>query len=1274
MPLKKRQVFKWLTGTVLVILVLLSVLLTLLLSPWGTRLGVNIADSMFDELRIDYKSGGLASQIQLSRLSWQQADASVVVHDIGLEFSLECLWTLSVCIEQLSTGNIDVAINAQNNETEPATASDKITLPFVLNIADLRLGRLNLLIEDQLQVSWQSLVSRLQYYQRIDVAQLDVTDLAINLLAKTETSQTASQDVDWAHWQYQPLSPVEIKLPVALNLKQVKISPLTVMIDGESAQVIDSLLMEVSANPEQINLSQLIVKHNVGELTATAELKLDGIFTHQLNLNTKVNSQEVGQFDAVVNSQGDINKLNAQLHSTGMVKADVTFETQLSSAKLPLDLTLSWQQLRWPSDSSANNNLLQSPQGQFSIKGDLDGMQITAQSEVSGDSIPRTTIDLDATASRKGINLKKLLALTLGGQVLTSGSVSFEDSLKVLANMRLEHINPGVFDPDYHADVSGQLDIALANQHGQWQGALQNLDLHGTWRAFPLQAQGKVEFDGAANINVDNLQIKNGDNSVAGVGQLSSDRKLDFELQIEAPNLAQSIADVQGSISAKAQVTGTVEQPQLSYTLAGQQLSFADIMIKKVQGSGSVIWNDIKPLNIELELQQIEGINNQIDEAKLRLSGNAAAHQLVLDTTSNKTNLQAKITGVLSDNSWHGRWLEGQIESSYASLSLREPFDIVANWQDDNYSISAHCWQQDSSDLCIKQAEFKQQYAKWDIELHDLNLLPLLHRLVPDFTPLDSASLLSMTLQGDWLMDQLPQTQLHAELSPAVWTFKDQQRKSQSRSKGQQNLSLDLQTFKLDAQFSAQDVNLQAELSGPEIGAMKIALKGEPGVFADQLTRPIEGEFSLNHFNLAPFRIMLPGLDKFEGMLAGTTKVSGTLQQPLFNGKITLSDGALQGEGIPLIVNGVNQEIELLGDKAQITGSYLLGKGLGDIKGDIAWQPQLKGQIHINGEALEFDYQSMLRAQVSPNVDIQFSTAGVNVSGEVTVPYARFKLRELPPDSISPSKDVVLVEQQAEVEQAESILDIELIVLIDPKERGQVKLDAFGLTTDVRGKIRLENNQRGMSAAGAMQLVNGRYKAYGQNLLIRQGDITFNGPLDRPFLSIEAIRDPKLTANETVAGIRVEGAADNPKVEVFSEPTMELQQSLSYLLTGRAFNEPSGDSQDTMLTNMLLGFGLGQTENMISNIGQKLGFKDVNLDTSGQGDNTQLSLTGYVLPGVQLRYGVGVFDSVSEVAIRYELLPQLYIEAVSGVASAIDIYYHFTVEGSDNKKVQSEKQ
>ena len=51
---------------------------------------------------------------------------------------------------------------------------------------------------------------------------------------------------------------------------------------------------------------------------------------------------------------------------------------------------------------------------------------------------------------------------------------------------------------------------------------------------------------------------------------------------------------------------------------------------------------------------------------------------------------------------------------------------------------------------------------------------------------------------------------------------------------------------------------------------------------------------------------------------------------------------------------------------------------------------------------------------------------------------------------------------------------------------------------------------------------------------------------------------------------------------------------------------------------------------------------------------------------------IWVFDSISEVAIRYELIPKLYIEAVNGGSNTIDIYYQFNIEGSQNKRAQND--
>jgi translocation and assembly module TamB len=43
---------------------------------------------------------------------------------------------------------------------------------------------------------------------------------------------------------------------------------------------------------------------------------------------------------------------------------------------------------------------------------------------------------------------------------------------------------------------------------------------------------------------------------------------------------------------------------------------------------------------------------------------------------------------------------------------------------------------------------------------------------------------------------------------------------------------------------------------------------------------------------------------------------------------------------------------------------------------------------------------------------------------------------------------------------------------------------------------------------GEVNLTDGRFRAFGQDLLIRQGQLLFSGPPDQPLLDFEAIRNP----------------------------------------------------------------------------------------------------------------------------------------------------------------------
>lgn len=54
-----------------------------------------------------------------------------------------------------------------------------------------------------------------------------------------------------------------------------------------------------------------------------------------------------------------------------------------------------------------------------------------------------------------------------------------------------------------------------------------------------------------------------------------------------------------------------------------------------------------------------------------------------------------------------------------------------------------------------------------------------------------------------------------------------------------------------------------------------------------------------------------------------------------------------------------------------------------------------------------------------------------------------------------------------------------------------VKLDAMGLKTDVSGGLNIRQEpEKPLAGNGQLVLTNGRFKAYGQNLIIKEGRIS----------------------------------------------------------------------------------------------------------------------------------------------------------------------------------------
>nr|WP_025673594.1 translocation/assembly module TamB domain-containing protein [Salinivibrio socompensis] len=222
-----------------------------------------------------------------------------------------------------------------------------------------------------------------------------------------------------------------------------------------------------------------------------------------------------------------------------------------------------------------------------------------------------------------------------------------------------------------------------------------------------------------------------------------------------------------------------------------------------------------------------------------------------------------------------------------------------------------------------------------------------------------------------------------------------------------------------------------------------------------------------------------------------------------------------------------------------------------------------------------------------------------------------------------------------------------------------VSLAAFGLKSRLSGELNIKNNPQGVLIVGNVSLLDGTYRSFGQDLIIRKGEILFNGPADQPYLQVEAIRNPERIEGDIVAGIRLSGPADDPVADIFMDPAGSQANALSYLLRGRALDAGAGDAN---MTSMLIGIGLAQSGKLVGEIGQAFGVEDLTLDTAGAGDEQKVEVSGYILPDLEVKYGVGIFDAIGVFTVRYRLMKDLYLEAVSGVDQAVDVLYQFEIK------------
>ena len=284
-----------------------------------------------------------------------------------------------------------------------------------------------------------------------------------------------------------------------------------------------------------------------------------------------------------------------------------------------------------------------------------------------------------------------------------------------------------------------------------------------------------------------------------------------------------------------------------------------------------------------------------------------------------------------------------------------------------------------------------------------------------------------------------------------------------------------------------------------------------------------------------------------------------------------------------------------------------------------------------------------------PDMTITVTPEATKVTGKVSIPRAQIEPTRFN-SSVSPSTDVKVISDTQTEQASSSQTQLDITVSLGDK----VQIKAMGFQGRLTGNLQVSGNPNDVLLGnGQITIKDGSYIAYGQLLKVDNGKIRFSGPIDNPELDIKAVRETK----EVTAGLYIEGNVSAPQATLFSDPDMSQDDILSYLILGKPIEQASA-TDAALLASAATGIGLQNGAMIGDDIANTFGLDEFAI-TGDSKENAALTIGKYLSPKLYLSYGIGVFDSVSSVELRYQLSKIWALKAESGTESGVDLLYTY---------------
>jgi len=929
--------------------------------------------------------------------------------------------------------------------------------------------------------------------------------------------------------------------------------------------------------------------------------------------------------------QGDLQQIKLFLKAQGVVSLSAEGVIEPDMPKMPFSIkwdmvtpALSWQGMVSLQDAIHFSGI----KGEGILEGDLQ--HYTAEFEgITETSQGEHALKFYIDGRPKSVKYAGEISSHYGHLILSGDYIFLHQ--KGDASLHLQRFMLGEFFPSMPVELHG---LAHANFELK-RDAKAFIDVHelsGFWKEQPFHLAMKLNWQSQKTPALRDLTLTYGkkvEGKPALIARGSLDKEWQISMQYDQFNLFDFLPEIKGKISGNLEVSGPFEKPDLFFRLVGRDIKYPSFSAKQVLMQGEVlkVAEDFSFLHVVFDRVFVS--NERIDSITIDVAGNQVQHEIDIRFLKDQWQGFLAASGVHSEKTYQLAVENFPIHYQKIHWSLKKPMQFLWQKEQNIIELSEGCLENEWSHFCINYQQ-KNGLSILNTKIQSSDLTHLNQVDAPWW--LDGAFLGEG--QAKW-GDKQPFV-FSGQIDGAALSFKKDPHSAQE---------IIVHEFRLTSQYDQKQWQLQGDARA-NTGLFQVEIALNPSQ-----PRNLNGKIKIENGSLAPFALFLDDGGVLKGKLQGDLSFDGELQQLAWNGSLAVTEGFLS----------------LPRQKAKVDGRYQVAKGKGQLVATIDWsEPFLNVDASIVGERFQFVYDAPSEFWVSPDLKLQVKNKKINLSGNITLDQAKV-LKKGGSQKIALSKDVVVEEEVDQKLHLEDFGDFGLDLNLNFGKK--VEFDVYGAKGKIAGALKLSHVKNHIYANGELNIQSGQYTAWGQELKIRKGIIDFNGPIDRPVLEIQAVREVK--RDNVVAGLTLQGSAQNLVSNLFIEPfeantalsqAYNDQQILSYILLGRSTfkqsnTEETQNQEQTMMTQAAVALGLKGGKSLVGRTPDKWGLKEVEIDTTGSGNELQLVVGKAIKEDLYIQYSKGVFAPIHQTILKYQLSSKWYLEAVSGLEQALDLIY-----------------